>query len=460
MFHSSIYQNRRKELMASIGPGIALIFGNKETPMNYPGNPYPFRQDSNFLYFFGVDQPGLVGILDADSGEEVILGNELDLDDIIWMGFHETIREKAHKAGIEKVTPAQELVTYINKAKENKRPIHFLPPYPHERRIKLAELLGVVPGAVEKEVSLPLIQAVAALRSRKIPEEIDQMEKTLSEVTHPMFVTAMRMADAGMTEFEIAGTLEGLALREDLRLAYPIICSVRGEVLHNHDHSNVLKSDQMLLVDAGSESPMHYATDITRTIPVNRRFAPRQKAVYEIVLQAQEAAINAIKPGVAFKDIHLLTCKVLTEGLKGLNLLKGNTDNIVEQGAHAMFLPHGLGHMIGLDVHDMEDLGEDNFAYTEEITRSAQFGTANLRLGRPLEEGYVVTVEPGLYFIPALVSQWKEKKMFAEYINYPEVEKFTGFGGVRIEDNILVTKDGYRILGKPIPKTVSEIESL
>jgi len=460
MFNSITYTERRKRLVEKMTSGIILIFGNQETPMNYPANPFPFRQDSNFLYFFGVDAPGLVGILDLDTGEEVLFGNELTLDDIIWMGQLESIQSKAYRAGISKVKPVKDLVHYINKTKESKRPIHFLPPYPAERKIRLAELLGTVPAALEKMVSIELIHAVTALRAIKSQEEIAEMDNTLSEVTHPMFVTAMRMAETGMSEYEIAGTMEGISLRENQRIAYPIICSVRGEVLHNHLHNNILKADQMLLIDAGAESPLRYATDITRTIPVNRKFTEQQKAVYQIVLDAQMKCIEAIKPGVPNKDIHMLAAKTLVEGLIGLNLLTGDSEEIVQSGAHAMFFPHGIGHMIGLDVHDMEDLGENNFAYTDEITRSEQFGTANLRLGRPLEKGYVITIEPGLYFIPALFEQWKQEKKFMDFIRYSEVEKYLGFGGIRIEDNLEVTTNGYRVLGKPIPKTIQEIESL
>lgn len=460
MFKQEVYAARRKKLIESVKEGIILIMGNTELPMNYTDNTFHFRQDSNFLYFFGIDQPNLVGFIDAESGEEIVFGNEADMEDIIWIGLQETIAEKAEKVGIKKVLPYSDVVKYINNAKSTQRTIQFLPPYPADRKITLSKWLSLPAHEIKKHASIELIKAVAAQREIKSTEEIAEMDSAMTNITYKMYIAAMKMADEGMNEYEIAGTMEGIALQNDVHLAYPIICSVRGEILHNHHHGNKLKKDQLLIIDAGSESPMHYATDITRTIPINRKFTAKQKEVYEAVLNAQLYAIDQIKPGIPYFDIHINTCKIIAEGLKNIGLINGNIDDVVSQGAHALFMPHGLGHMIGLDVHDMEDLGENNFAYDETIKRSTQFGTAYLRLGKKLKEGFVLTVEPGVYFIPQLIKQWKAENKFTEFINYSKLEDYLDFGGVRIEDNIAVTPNGSQILGKPIPKTVEEIEGL
>jgi Xaa-Pro aminopeptidase len=460
MFKSDIYIERRRKLKESVKEGIILIFGNNELPMNYTANTFHFRQDSNFLYFFGIDQPGLIGFLDAESGEEIIFGNEADLEDIIWIGMQETLTEKASKVGINKVLPFNQVIQQINNAKSVQRPVHFLPPYPADRKITLSKFLGIAAHEIDNHVSMELIKAVAAQREIKSDLEINEIDSAITNITHEMYLTAMKMADEGMHEYEISGTMEGIALRSHSRLAYPIICSVHGEILHNHVHENQLQKDQLLLIDAGSESTMHYASDITRTIPVNRKFTSRQKDIYEVVLNAQLYAIEQIKPGVPFFDIHINTCKKIAEGLKNLGFINGNIDDVVAEGAHAMFMPHGLGHMIGLDVHDMEDLGENNFAYDDGYERSSQFGTAYLRLGKKLKEGFVLTVEPGLYFIPALIKKWKSENKFTDFINYSKLESYFDFGGVRIEDDVAVTSNGSKVLGTPIPKTVEEIESI
>ncbi len=459
MFNKEIYIKRRKKLAESINSGIILIPGNTELPMNYTDNAFHFRQDSNFLYFFGIDQPNLIGFIDTESGEEIVFGNEADMEDIIWIGMQETIAKKAEKIGIKKVLPYNDVIKYINNSKSIQRTIHFLPPYPADRKIALGKWLSISVNEIDNHVSIDLIKAVAAQREIKSAEEIEEMDSTMSNITYEMYSAAMRMANEGKTEYEIAGTMEGIALQNNVQLAYPIICSVRGEILHNHLHDNTLKKDQLLIIDAGAESKMHYATDITRTFPVNRKFTPKQKDIYEIVLAAQLYSIENIKPGIPYFDIHINTCKIIAEGLKNLGFITGNIDDIVSEGAHAMFMPHGLGHMIGLDVHDMEDLGEDNFAYDDTIKRSSQFGTAYLRLGKKLKEGYVLTVEPGIYFIPQLIKKWKAENKFTDFINYSKLEDYFDFGGVRIEDNIAVTSDGSKVIGKPIPKTVEEIEN-
>ncbi len=460
MFNKDVYIRRRNSLKNKVGNGIIVLAGNDEVPMNYKSNTYPFRQDSHFLYFFGIDSPKLLGVIDLDSNREFVVGDDPDLDDIIWMGSQKSLIEKASGAGINQIVSLKEFITYIQNRISRHERIHILPPYSAERVMFLGELFSCTPLEVEQYISKNLIQAIAGLRSVKEEVEIREIESTLNEVTSEMHLTMIRMANEGVMEYEISGAVEGLARKNDRLIPYPVICSVNGEVLHNHNHNNKLQPGQLLLLDAGCESPLHYATDITRTVPVGRTFSPQQKAVYEIVLKMQKEGIQQIKPGIPYLDVHLYTCQILAEELIALGLMKGNAADAVREGAHAMFMPHGLGHMIGLDVHDMEDLGEDNFAYNEEVKRSEIFGTANLRLGKRLEEGYVITVEPGIYFIPELYRQWKQKNKHAGFINYPEVEKYLGFGGIRIEDNVLVTSENHRILGNPIPKEINAIEKI
>lgn len=459
MFNKTVYQKRRAKLKEKISNGIILILGNVDAPMNYPANIYQFRQDSSFLYFFGLDKQGLAGIIDVDNDKEYIFGDDVTLDDIIWMGPQPSMKEQAESVGVKNASPYNDLFDFIKKAKADKKKIHFLPQYRAENKILVEKLLDIKPDEQPKSVSVELIKSVVDLRSVKEDVEIEEIEKAM-ETAYEMHTTAMKMAKPGIYEREIAGTFEGIALAKGGMLSFPIICTINGETLHNHYHGNKLEEGQLLLVDGGAESEMHYATDHTRTYPVSGKFTSKQKDIYNIVLRSQLKAIDAIKPGISFKSIHLLAAEELAKGLKDLELMKGNIKEAVDQGAHALFMPHGLGHMMGLDVHDMEDLGENYVGYDDEIKRSDIFGTAFLRLGRKLEEGFVLTVEPGIYFIPALIEKWEKEGKFKEYINYDKVKKYIGFGGIRIEDDILVTKNGYKVLGKPIPKTVEEIESL
>jgi len=457
MFHSGVYVERRKKLRTMLSEGIVLIPGNVDSPMNYPANAYKFRQDSNFLYFFGLDLENLAGVLDLDNGEDILFGNDIDIEDIIWMGPQPSISELGQKVGITKTSSHSELFSYIEKAISSGRKVHFLPPYRAENKLLMQSLTGIEPKRQKAYASLPLIKAVIALRSVKEDLEIVEIEKAIS-IGYEMHTTAMRMAKAGIYEMEIAGAMEGIALKHGGQVSFPIILSVHGETLHNHHHGNLLSEGRMLLIDAGAESISHYASDHTRTIPVGGKFNSRQKDIYDIVLKANMDAIAAIKPGIPYRDVHLLSARTVIEGLKALGLMKGDAHEAAEKGAHALFFPHGLGHMMGLDVHDMEDLGENYVGYDDEIKRSSLFGTGYLRLGKRLREGYVLTVEPGVYFIPELYSQWKQEDKFSEFINYSKVESYLDFGGVRIEDDVLVTPDGHRVLGKAIPKTVSEVE--
>ncbi len=459
MFDKDTYAHRREQLRKSIKDGIVLIPGNVDVPMNYRSNTYRFRQDSNFLYFFGLDQQGLAGVMDIDSGEDMLFGDDHTMDDIIWMGPQPLLSECAERVGVKRTAPFSGLAEILEKAKQQGRKIHFLPPYRAENKLLLEDILGVGVKEQPAKVSVELIRAIVALRSIKEPQEIAEIERAI-DVAWLMHTTAMKMASPGVYEHEIAGVVEGIAISGGGMLSFPLILSIHGEILHNHSHNNKLEEGHLLLMDGGAETAMHYATDHTRTMPVSGRFDERQKAVYEIVLDAQLRAIRAIQPGKTFKSIHLLAAGVIADGLKALGLMKGDVKQAVEQGAHALFMPHGLGHMMGLDVHDMEDLGEDHVGYDNEVKRSDIFGTASLRLGRKLQTGFVLTVDPGIYFIPALIEKWKQERKFMEYINYDKVKRYLDFGGIRIEDDVLVTSDGFKVLGRPIPKTVAELESL
>lgn len=459
MFEPKIYINRRRELKKQIGSGLILFLGNNEAPMNYTDNGYRFRQDSTFLYYFGLDFPDLAAIIDVDENKETIFGNDFTIDDIVWMGPQPTIKARAAKSGIKLTATLDDLYTVCSTAVKQGRKVHFIPQYRQDNILTIHKLLGVAPKRVNDYASTKLIKAIAEQRYIKSKEEIAEIEKAIG-VSYEMQTSAMRFAKPGMYEREIAGFMEGLALSLGNGLAFPTIFSRHGETLHNHYHGNKLQEGDLVVNDSGAETAMHYAGDITRTFPVSGKFTPQQKAIYEIVLISQLTAISEIKPGRNYKDVHLKTATVIAEGLKALAFMKGNVKAAVEAGAHALFFPHGLGHLMGLDVHDMENFGENNIGYDEKNKRSTQFGLKYLRFSRPLVPGIVLTVEPGIYFIPQLIDKWQSEKKFTEFINYKRVNQFRSFGGIRIEDDIVVTKNGCRVLGKPIPKAVEDVEAV
>jgi len=458
MFNANVYIQRRNELKKSFKNGILLFLGNNEMPMNFSSNTYHYRQDSTFLYYWGISEPNLAAIIDLDKDKEIIFGDDRSLDDIIWMGFDETILNKAQKAGVERTKSFSELKKYIQKKISNKGKIHFLPQYRADNLMLLEDLLKLKAEKINQKASLKFIKAVIKQRSVKSEEEISEIEKAL-EISHEMNLTAMKEIQPGIIERAISGKVDGIAMTKGNGISFPTIFSVHGEILHNHSHENIMLDGQLAVLDSGAETMLGYASDITRTIPINGKFTEKQKEIYNIVLEAQLQSIEMIKPGVKYIDIHLAAAKVIAEGLKVLGIMKGSTEKAVAEGAHALFFPHGLGHMMGLDVHDLENLGEDYIGYNKTIKRSDQFGLAYLRMAKKLEPGFVITVEPGCYFIPALIDQWKSEKKFAKYINYKKLETYMDFGGIRIEDDVLVTKDGHRILGKPIPKTIDEVEA-
>ena len=460
MFPKEVYRKRRQRLAADVGTGVILFLGNDLSPMNYPDNFYPFRQDSSFLYFWGQDIPDLTAAIDIDASREIVFGDEITLEASVWSGAAPSLRSLCEKAAINETAPAGQLHEFIRGAVKSNRPVHILPQYRAGNTLKISRLLGRVPEAIAETVSPELIRAVVSQRSAKSDAEIEQIETAL-DITCAMHTMAMQMTSPGKYELEIVSAMESLAYsRGGSRMSYPTIFSINGDILHNQFHGNIMQNGDLAVNDSGAESPMHYASDITRTIPVGGTFSPRQKDIYGIALAAQENAIQAMRPGIEFRDVHKLSCRIITEGLQQLGLMQGDVDESVDQGAHALFQPAGLGHMIGLDVHDMEGLGEDFVGYTDTITRSSLFGTNRLRMARPLEAGFMMTVEPGIYFISQLIDRWKAEKKFLQFIDYDKVEAFKGFGGVRVEDNVLVTEEGVRVLGPPIPKSMEDVEAL
>jgi Xaa-Pro dipeptidase len=458
MFDKQVYIDRRTELKKNFRNGVLLFLGNDESAMNYTDNTYSFRQDSSFLYYFGLDVPNLIGIIDIDEDKEILFGYEFTIEDIVWMGPQPKLAALAEQTGVTHAEHIDMLKKYLKSKITKKTKINFLPTYRGDQTLKLADLLGENPYKLKNKFSKKLIESVIAQRSIKAEEEIAEIEYAM-EIAYQMHTTAMRMAKPGVIERDIAGAIEGIAASLGAGLSFPAIVSKNGQTLHNHYHGNVLKEGDLLVCDAGAESMLHYASDITRTTPVGGKFSYKQREIYEIVLTAQKNAINMIKPGVLHSDVHLTAAKIIAAGLSQIGIMKGDLNAAVKAGAHALFFPHGLGHMMGLDVHDMENLGEAYVGYDEKTKRSDQFGLAYLRLAKELKPGFVFTCEPGIYFIPELIDQWKAKKKFKNFINYDKVEEYRDFGGIRIEDNILVTQTGYKVLGRPIPKEVDDVEA-
>jgi Xaa-Pro aminopeptidase len=453
---ASTYQSRRKALRESVPHGHILIVGNGHAPKNYLDNVYPFRQDSHLLYYTGVRVPGTALLLDADGGEG-LFGPAEDPEDLVWFGPKPSLGDHAGAAGISDSSSLQELHDTLRAAVDGGVTVHYLPPYRAERRFQIAEFLGTDPRTVETGVSDVLVRAVAAQRSIKEPVEIDEIEDALA-VTAEMYRAAMAATHPGRAEAEIAAVLQQQATARDRQLAFNPIVTVHGEILHNETYAHTAEAGKLMLIDSGAESACHYASDITRTFPVSGTFSTTQREIYRIVLAAQAAAIEAASPTRSNKDIHLIAARTIATGLTECGVMQGDPDSAVAEGAHALFMPHGIGHMLGLDVHDMEDLG-DIVGYPEGEKRSDQFGLSLLRMTRQLEPGFVITVEPGIYFIPALIDRWAAESLHGDFIRYDRLDGYRDFGGVRIEDNVVITENGCRVLGPPIPKTIEDVEA-
>jgi Xaa-Pro aminopeptidase len=457
MFSKDIYVQRREKLRKSVGQGLILLLGNDESPMNYADNGYHFRQDSTFLYFFGLNQPSLAGILDCETGEETIFGNDLTVEEFVWMGPQPSIATQSLQVGVTKSGDIASLIVLLESAAAKGRKIHFLPPYRPENKLKLFNWLGLHPGQVKEKASLDLIMGVINQRNYKSTEEIAEIRQACDRSTD-MHTLAMRMAKPGITEAQIAAAVQQVAVEAGGQISFPIIATINGQTLHNHFHGNVLKDGDLFLLDDGAETPMGYAGDLSSTVPVNGRFTSTQKDIYSLCLDCHNTAISMLKPGIPFKEVYFESARVIIRGLKDLGLMKGNVDDALANGAHALFFPCGLGHMMGLDVHDMEDLGEVYVGY-DGVPKSTQFGLKSLRLGRKLEPGFVLTIEPGIYFIPELTDQWKANNHNSDYINFDRVGEFKTFGGIRNEEDFLITETGYELLGKPKPKSIADVEA-
>ena len=456
MFDISTYLNRRHNLMTGFVSGIILLMGNDESPMNYADNIYRFRQDSTFLYYFALNRAGLVGIIDVDQNKHYLFGNDFTIDDIVFMGFQPTLSELAEAVGVKETGTLSKLENYLKDAVAKGRSIHFLPPYRAENKIKLWHWLGINPKETQKAASVELIKSIVAQREIKSDEELEEIEKAV-DTSVDMHVTAMQMVRPGLIESDIVSKVHEIGLQAGGYLSFPVVATIHGETLHNSFHGNKLKEGDLFLLDCGAETDMGYAGDLSSTMPVSPQFSARQKEIYNIVLESHNQSTEMLKPGIPFKDIYYAASGIIVDGMKGLGLIKGDTDEIVQAGAHAMFFQCGLGHQMGLDVHDMEDLGEVYVGY-EGKAKSTQFGIKSLRLAKPLIPGMIVTVEPGIYFIPSLIDMWRAEKRFTDFINYDKLEAYKDFGGIRNEENFVITKDGYKLLGKKKPKTIEDVE--
>ncbi len=460
MFSKETYVSRRAELKKLVKSGIIILFGNNDSPANFPNNAYsPFRQDSSFLYYFGQKRDGLVGIIDIDNDMETLIGDDISVEDIVWYGSVDSVHDMAQQVGVVNTAPMKTLKTICNDALRQKRKIHFLPPYRFDIKLQVFDLLGIHPNQQKESASMDLIKAVVKMRSAKEPQEIEELERA-AVIGYKMHTTAMRMCKPGAIEQNIAGYLKGIAHGYGAMESFATILSQHGEIMHGAPSMNPLEDGRLLLVDAGAETINNYCSDNTRTMPVNGKFTQRQLEIYSIVEECHDYALKAARPGVKYWDVHFGVCRLMTDRLKELGLMKGDTDEAVAAGAHAMFLCHGLGHMMGMDVHDMENFDQINVGFDEETRPNLeQFGTNCLRMGRRLEEGFVVTDEPGIYFIPALIDDWRSKGLHKDFINYDMLETYKDFGGIRIEDDLLITKDGCRFLGKDrIPYHPKDVE--
>ncbi len=459
MFGKQTYASRRARLKELVGNGIIVLFGNNESPANYPANVYyPFRQDSSFLYYLGLGRDALAAVIDVDNDSETLYGDDIGIEDIVWYGSVDSVRDMANSAGVANTAPMAALKVAFKNAVAQGRKVHFLPPYRHDTRLALADLAGLPHGELDKAASMDLIRAVVRMRSTKDAEEIAEIEDACA-IGYDMHTTAMRLTKPGLTERSVAGRVSGIAHSYGTMVSFPTIYTQHGEIMHGNPSWDRLESGRLVLCDAGAENRNSYCSDNTRTYPVNGRFTTRQLEIYSIVEACHDRVLEVARPGVRYLDVHMDACRLMASRLKDLGLMRGDTEEAVRAGAHALFMPHGLGHMMGLDVHDMEGLGQANVGFDEDTRPSGQFGTSALRMGRELEEGFVVTDEPGIYFIPALIDEWRAMGLHRDFLDYDLIDTYRNFGGVRIEDDLLTTADGCRFLGKDrIPYHPRDVE--
>lgn len=458
LFSKSTYVERRNELKKLVGEGLVVLFGNNDSPANYPSNAYKYRQDSSFLYYFGLHRDGLVGVIDIDNDREYLVGDEIDIEDIVWYGSVTSVAEMAEQTGVARVAAMRELPAIIASAQAQGEKVHFLPPYRYDTKIQIMDLLGIHPSQQKEAASLKLIAAVVKMRTSKTEEEIAELERA-AEIGYLMHTTAMRLCRPGVTEQYIGGTIDGIANAYGCMVSFQTIATQHGEVMHGNPSPAPLEEGRLMLVDAGAETNENYCSDNTRTTPVSGVYTQKQKDVYNIVVECHDHVLNVAKPGVKWWDVHFDVCRIITKRFQEMGLMKGDVEESLQAGAHALFLPHGLGHSMGMDVHDMEGLGQIYVGFDDEVRPSTQFGTNALRFGRRLEKGFVVTDEPGIYFIPALIDDWKKNGTNAQFLNFDKIEEYRDFGGIRIEDDVLITDNGCRFIGKKrIPYHVDEVE--
>lgn len=458
LFSKSTYVERRNELKKLVGSGLIVLFGNNDSPANYPSNTYKFRQDSSFLYYFGLHRNGLVGVIDVDNDREYLVGDEIDIEDIVWYGSVTSVAEMAEMTGVARTAAMRELPAIVESAKAQGEEVHFLPPYRFDNQIQIMDLLGIHPSQQKAAASLKLIAAVVKMRTTKTEEEIAELERA-AEIGYEMHTTAMRLCRPGVTEQYIGGMVDGIANAYGCMVSFQAIATQHGEVMHGNPSPAKLEAGRLMLVDAGAETNENYCSDNTRTTPVSGVFTQKQKDIYNIVVECHDHVLEVAKPGVKWWDVHFAVCRIITERLQQLGLMKGDVEESLKAGAHAMFLPHGLGHSMGMDVHDMEGLGQVYVGFDNEVRPSTQFGTNALRFGRRLQKGFVVTDEPGIYFIPALIDDWKKNGTNAQFLNFDKIDEYRNFGGIRIEDDVLITDEGCRFIGsKRIPYHVEDVE--
>lgn len=458
LFSKDTYVARRRELKRLVGGGMVILFGNNDSPANYPSNTYKFRQDSTFLYYFGLHRDGLVGVIDIDNDREYLVGDEIDIDDIVWYGSVTSVGEMAGETGVARTAAMRELAGIVESARSQGEEIHFLPPYRFDTKIQIMDLLGIHPSRQREAASLRLIKAVVKMRTAKTPGEIAELERA-ADIGYEMHTTAMRLCRPGVTEQYIGGMVDGIANAHGAMVSFQTIATQHGEVMHGNPSTAKLREGRLFLCDAGAETNENYCSDNTRTTPVSGVYSQKQKEIYNIVVECHDHVLGVARPGVKWWDVHFAVCRIITQRLQELGLMRGDVEESLRAGAHALFLPHGLGHAMGMDVHDMEGLGQVYVGFDDEVRPSTQFGTNALRFGRRLEEGFVVTDEPGIYFIPALIDDWRKNGTNAEFLNFDKIDEYRDFGGIRIEDDVLITADGCRFVGrKRIPYHVDDVE--
>ena len=455
MFEKIFYENRRKKLKENFKSGLIVIMGNNFSPLDCEDNTYPFIQDATFRYYFGLNHNGLVGVIDIDNNVDIIFGNDYTMSDIIWMGKQKYLKDIAKEVGVDKFIEKEELKSYL----KNRENIRFTNQYKADNIMYLSSILDINPLEFDNYTSFDLVKAIIKQRNIKDKFEIEEIEKAVN-ITAEMHLTAMKKVKAGMKEYELVAEVEKMPKKYNAYYSFQTILTKNGQILHNHNHLETLKDGDIVLLDCGALNDEGYCGDMTTTFPVSGKFSEKQKIVHNIVNDMFETAKNNCRAGITYKELHLKACKVLTENMKKLGLMKGDVEEAVKVGAHALFMPHGLGHMMGMTVHDMENFGEVNVGYEDGEKKSSQFGLSSLRLAKKLEVGNIFTIEPGIYFIPELFEKWKKEKLHEEFLNYDEIEKYMDFGGIRMERDILIEENGEsRILGEKFPRTADEIEN-